>query len=794
MNLELDASVVLDGDAGWTGFRSRPDPLVLPESVAAYAQNMRMVRGRAEVRKGMKRLAEEISAGDEPLVLPFVLGVDVSPDEDPLYVGSTLPTPVAMSLTLSVSTATATVVGHGLTTGRRVCISGATQAEYNGDFTVTRIDNNSFTYEVAGFPATPATAAPVMEAGVVVSDFYPRMTRSSLTVTVVATGHGWVTGRKINVRGADQAEYNGDFTVTRVDDDTLTFAIVSGAPLTPATGQVVLNAGPVLRNSYTGGIFAAGVFSSPKSAGTGFGSEYIVLVGADAVYLWRDGETLVTKTLPSGQTVEEDDEVQVLQAFDRLFILRAKGLAGEWVPQSITGITLSATTGTATFAAAHGLTTADRVAIEGANEAGWLGEFDVASTPTATTLTFTVGNSPATPATGTMTGRKVKAPLVWDGGSGNFAVVAGGSHAAGATYSTMRSSGVACFFNSQVVLAPTPARDTVLVSDVLDYETYDPALKSFRANAGSADRIVALHAFAEGDVFVMMRNSIYRAHLVIAADGLSIDPAQSFIELLTQEVGCRAKRTVVTAGPFIYFLADQGVYRMDLNYSDYKVRGMQVPLSDFITDILEDVNEATMDRSCAAWFNNRYWLAVPTGNSDLPNCILVWNALTNEWESKDTYPTGLHHLLVSDYGGARRLFAASRAGTLFLLDELETGDDDNAGENVLPIEAVLTTRAFWNNDVSQKRYLRAIVSATLQADSQVDLEGIFSEPDQVVALAELANLEDAAEDFSWKLPIRRPGHSMQLRFSNTMAGRWTLRNAGVEVTANRPTFRGRSVE
>ena len=61
------------------------------------------------------------------------------------------------SLTRSGSTATASATGHPLASGVDVTIAGAVQTEYNGTFTVTVIDENTFSYEITGSPTTPAT-------------------------------------------------------------------------------------------------------------------------------------------------------------------------------------------------------------------------------------------------------------------------------------------------------------------------------------------------------------------------------------------------------------------------------------------------------------------------------------------------------------------------------------------------------------------------------------------------------------------------------------------------------------
>lgn len=63
------------------------------------------------------------------------------------------------SVTRSGSTATVTTTAtNTLETGNTVVISGATQPEYNGTFTITvTVAGSQFTYTVSGAPATPAT-------------------------------------------------------------------------------------------------------------------------------------------------------------------------------------------------------------------------------------------------------------------------------------------------------------------------------------------------------------------------------------------------------------------------------------------------------------------------------------------------------------------------------------------------------------------------------------------------------------------------------------------------------------
>lgn len=61
------------------------------------------------------------------------------------------------SMVRSGTTVTVTAAGHPLATGVEVIISGADQLEYNGTFTATVLDIDSFTYEITATPSSPAT-------------------------------------------------------------------------------------------------------------------------------------------------------------------------------------------------------------------------------------------------------------------------------------------------------------------------------------------------------------------------------------------------------------------------------------------------------------------------------------------------------------------------------------------------------------------------------------------------------------------------------------------------------------
>lgn len=63
------------------------------------------------------------------------------------------------------------------------------------------------------------------------------ITRSGSTATVAHTAHGYSTGQKVVIAGANQGEYNGLRSITVADADSYTYS-VSGSPATPATGTI----------------------------------------------------------------------------------------------------------------------------------------------------------------------------------------------------------------------------------------------------------------------------------------------------------------------------------------------------------------------------------------------------------------------------------------------------------------------------------------------------------------------------------------------------------------------------
>lgn len=593
---------------------------------------------------------------------------------------------------------------------------------------------------------------------------------------------------------------------------------IASAPLT-VPFVLTPNPAPVVQSSYSGGVFAASVFRSPDQIQS---AEIVALAGGDRGYTvllddnqsfagaWsggflvdetndpivdENGNTIVVSVLAQELTypttpdelVEPTDTVSMVQAFNRLYLLReADASRPGWTLKSVTtgGITVAGTVATVNLTA-HDYPVGARVRIEGSSVAAFNGhEYDIQTIATHT-FTITVPAGTATDATASgRTVRRVKAPLYWDGIGTAFVRSPGGVPATGPTYNTLRSVGWGTYVNNRLVIPD--GRNQVAISDVLDANTYDPFWASFRAGSGSNDFVVAVHPWAEGAFLVFCRKSIWIATVNQFAStdgsGFSIDTPISKLELLTDEVGCAARRSIQTAGAFVYFLSDAGVYRLDAQL-DLKLRGDTKPLSDPIADQLADLNASLLKDSVGLWYSNRYYLAVPLAGSDNNNGVFLYNALNDQWETRDIYGFGVDDFLVATRAATRRLFVSNQAGKLMLLDEIEAGDQspDAEADVTTPVPGRIVTRRYSMGTMSSKRFTRVLADAVLPDTGAIRVTANLRNPDtNEVLVPGLTNDTGSGNDFSLKLPIRRKAHYAEITIE-TLAARPEVRNVSVEA-------------
>lgn len=250
-------------------------------------------------------------------------------------------------------------------------------------------------------------------------------------------------------------------------------------------------------------------------------------------------------------------------------------------------------------------------------------------------------------------------------------------------------------------------KDEVLISDILDSDTFDQIFSQFRFNAGGADFVVGFQSFANDQLIIFNRNSIHTVNN-------TVNLTSSTVKQVTDEVGCIARGSIEQIGSEILFLSDNGVYGISF-VDEYNLRGTALPLSESINKTIQRINKTHADKAVSAYFDNRYYLAVALDDAIENNAIIIYNFLNKQWESVDTFGDAnttfdILDLIVAGKGTNRAVYAINKQGGIHQLDVNENGQDaiiSTLGQvTATPVEvdAVARTRQFTIGSIDRKKW------------------------------------------------------------------------------------------
>jgi hypothetical protein len=279
-------------------------------------------------------------------------------------------------------------------------------------------------------------------------------------------------------------------------------------------------------------------------------------------------------------------------------------------------------------------------------------------------------------------------------------------------------------------------RDEICASDILDSSTFDSIASQFRITAGIADYLVALHPFYEDNMIVFNRNSI---HMITGTQGTLSD---TVLREMTREVGCLARKSIVTKGNMIIFLSDDGVYALDF-IDQYNLRGTEEPLSKAIQPFIDRINKGLAASSVGIYFDNRYFLAVPldsaigaddaTGN----NAILVYNMKNKAWESIDTFGDNdfnINNLLRGQAEERNELYIVNNNGGVHLAEANEVAQDNYSISTTgsalqTGIDYEFQSRGYNFKDYGRKKFKKATVQMQSGDFNASDVDFLFATED-----------------------------------------------------------------
>ena len=781
----LDEQIIEDMDMGFVMFDNRLRPDQLPRGTLVNSSNGRMgLNGEWQVRKGIDSISAPLTTGVAALTIPFYLYANVN---------TSSATRSGSTVTLNFATA------HGFTTNTLVSVSslvGGTTTP-NGNRTITVVTSTQVTFTMGGSETVTYTGTGVVGAPKIDDTSVNAIYGSCLYSNPSSTTSAYIV---LAANSFARAVNLTDGTST-----TITYpagvAVSTQASMLQAFNKVFIFRDGEVALEWNGVLTGSPAFTLVKNG------DYTtdLLIGNSNNTEITNGLATVTTSFAHGFTVGT-----------QLIVVKGDGIIPDETIVNVAEVTTSPTNTFSFYIAANG--GSDAHVITAASKASGHGivtittalEHDYASNDHVKIggLTFT-GTDPNGTWKITVTGLNT---FTYDigghGGSITYGVAGSPTakllsslefikkQSSGIGFSHMPTPPWATYHQRRLWMpfrwtmtgiSGTPTitsrgvADELIVSDILDSDTYDQVYNEYRFNAGLADFLVAAHAFSDDKLVVFNRESI---HLVVS----SSDVANSSVQLITNEVGCLARRSIQQVADNVIFLSDNGVY--GTNFGDlYNLRGNGIPLSSSIDATIKRINLAYAQGAVSAYFDNRYYLAVPLDGSTVNNTLLIFNFLNKGWESIDSVSDpdwNIKEMFAGGSGADRGLYAISESGSIHRVDHRNDAVDvvsvavgDTAAN--LPIAASATTRMFNFGVIDKKRWnnyelhLQSsgfnVSDATLSAeieniDQTVNLGTVSSKLGEQLAIDEDATIRGRIGN--------NRGYGLQFTFTPT-AGRPRLR-------------------
>jgi hypothetical protein len=330
-------------------------------------------------------------------------------------------------------------------------------------------------------------------------------------------------------------------------------------------------------------------------------------------------------------------------------------------------------------------------------------------------------------------------------------------------------------------------RNTLYASDILDASIWDAA-NSVIVNADDGDEITAIVPYYENRIIVFKKRRIFQ--VTIPPDMTSA--ADWVIQLISNNTGCVAEGSAIQVNSDIFFLSDDGIRSLVRSAAD-DFTSVGLPLSEVVKDVIQEINVAEIGICTAAFYDNRYFLAVPTASNDFNDTIIVYNTVLGAFEGTWT-PNVMQFALTNFQDEGLRLMKKSTTGQIQKYSGYKTpaqvtiADYQDAGVDYESY--VRTADMDFGDPFAEKHgsHFEIVFDDSFSTDTTISIQRDIDVGD--IDVQPNLNISSAALTLPFVLPAQLPS-SVKKRLASDLRAyqKWRLINIKIQSAANKMAIR-----
>jgi hypothetical protein len=204
----------------------------------------------------------------------------------------------------------------------------------------------------------------------------------------------------------------------------------------------------------------------------------------------------------------------------------------------------------------------------------------------------------------------------------------------GATTSDPPKGKCMAYFKNRLWVANTTSNpDWIYYSDSLDPHAFNHSTQVFKVSTGDSTEVTNMISYAESALVIFKERSI---HELLVSGG---NASYWNLRPIDSRYGCIAPECAKFHNGKIYFLSHDGIRVLPLQ---------QNAISYLIKDEIDDINWEYINRARAIIFDDKYFIAVPTGSSTYPDKVYVIDTNTNGWVVYTGWNVGCWGIWIED--------------------------------------------------------------------------------------------------------------------------------------------------